>query len=244
MRRSPSSSHIPAGCSPCPPWAPSTDSSFPVCIPGSFPCPAVCSRCPSVVPGGSKAPSQELLVAPPDSVVGMEGLEPQESRYQPPIWLLPGSWEPNPANPTLPRAGGAARSSLRCLRLRRGPVPSFPFGKEQTRNAAHSAPGNDSQGLKPRLGLGGSPPRPSWGSARGSPCTSHPAAGVRGASPRATSPSLPGLQAPSSSGFFPLSLLFPALCFPGSLSHGGEALTDTQTSKTRGDETPGIIKLH
>lgn len=32
--------------------------------------------------------------------------------------------------------------------------------------------------------------------------------------------------------------------FPGSLSHEGEALTETQTSKTRGDETPGIIKLH
>lgn len=152
--------------------------------------------------GGYKVPA--LLVAPPGSMVGMEALEPEEFHPQPP----PGSsrvfGEPNPANPTLPRAEGAARSSWRCLSGRQGPAPSSPFGKGQTRNSAPSAPGNGSQDVKPGVGLGGSPPHPRRGS-KGSP-----------RNPRSipTFLSLPSLQAPSSSGFFPPFTPFSSSLFP------------------------------
>lgn len=109
-----------------------------------------------VSPGGYKVPA--LLVAAAHSMVGMEALESQEFHPRRPTRQLPGSWEPNPANPTLSRAEGAVSSSLRCLRGRQGPAPSFPFGKEQTRNSAPSAPGNDNQSVKPGVGFGGSPP--------------------------------------------------------------------------------------
>lgn len=123
-------------------------------------------RVPSVPPraqGGFKAGPRScswLIQAP------QLGWKVWSHRIPLPTWQLPGFWEPHPANPTLPRAEGAASSSLKGLRGTAGLAPSFPSGKEQTRNAAPSAPGNDRQGLKAGVGLGGSPPHPTRGSIR------------------------------------------------------------------------------